>query len=186
MKRIFLIGLVSLFLMGCTTIPIGSTIKPATETKFFGIKVNNLSDVKNFTIKNYDEKEGVKYEYGRGTDKNIYAWGSVLDGSGPNYYYNQITIKVINNSNGPISTNYFMDDFKAITNDGKTYDLEKSDILDYPKVQSINPNCSVTFKVKKPYNISGKDIEIIICRLSLGTIIVLKPVPKATSHNQCK
>ena len=100
-----------------------------------------------------------------------------------------LLISVTNNTKNPIDTNYFLDDFELMDKDGRTFKLEKADIMSYPEVAYINPGKTVRFPLKSPFDYDyGRGYEklknetaMIVC--TLGSLfnrvtIVLKPLPE--------
>ena len=169
-----------------TSIAFSGCVGINTGTKdFFGVKISGVEAIKNFTIESYNEKgKGeVLFECDRTkTDSNIFAFAEIVNWLGLFF----IDIEVCNKSNTPISTNYFTDDFKLVTKDGKIYNLEKRDITFYPSVEAINPNSTVTYSLWKP-DVKKEDIEMILCGLDWGKVtIALKPIPKPIDTEQDK
>jgi hypothetical protein len=83
-------------------------------------------------------------------------------------------IMVQNNSRYPVRTNYFLDEFYAITKSGDLRELEKCDILYYPD-QSINPGEVEKFQMYDAARI--EDTDAIFMSLNQDMFILLKPIP---------
>jgi hypothetical protein len=114
---------------------------------------------------------------------NIYAFAEA------NSY--SLVISVTNNTKNPIDTNYFSDDFELMDKDGRTFKLEKNDIMLYPEATYINPGQTVGFPLKNPFDYEKLKNETAMIVCTLGSLtnrvtIVLKPLPEEqnTSTNK--
>ena len=101
----------------------------------------------------------------------VYAWGCFFEDS---QYF---SLKVHNNSNNPINSNYFLDKFELFTKGGKRYILEpRGGIGRYPEKSYINPDESMSFSVKPPKGLKHEDdVAKIVIKLGYDARIVLKP-----------
>lgn len=165
---------------GCGTLP----------SDFYGMKVTQkyLSNLKGeeweeppFEIDRYylnttDGMYTVDFTYVEGaTDRSVYAYASC---------HRLLSITVINNSNRPISTNYFGDQFSIITRDGKIIHMKNGDISFYPSEEYINPGAIVKYStIVWPFNppVNKSDVTAIVCSLGVinKTTIVLRPLPSS-------
>lgn len=162
---------------------------------FFGIQMNP-TDEANFVIVKYTDVDGISYKNSINMNPNINAWAEITS--------DEITVKVVNNSNVEIPLNYTADQFIIIT-DEKEYVLGKGERAEYFKKGAISPKASEIFNIELPLdhnniarsgsgnvstrtvlrnysntesklNVSLDDIEYFIVKL--GKIsIVLKKVP---------
>jgi hypothetical protein len=139
----------------------------AGHSEFFGVKMTDVSKAKQLKIEKYSIKSGVQYTGNtKYMDPDISAFGDLTSYS--------INITVSNKSNSPIRTNYLLDSFALISKDGKTYVLEKGDILSYPRANYINPGSSETFRLGLPASpIKKEDVSAILCFLGNSVKIVL-------------
>ena len=100
---------------------------PPPINDYFGIKMN-AEDAKKFKIISYSEKTGASYHGAIEMDEKIYAYAEL---TGKNFI-----LKVVNESDRPIITNFNTDHFTFITADNKEYVLKKGRVIDYPtKIQ---------------------------------------------------
>jgi hypothetical protein len=149
--------------------------------EFFGVNMDSVRRAKDFVITSYNE-EGVKYNISDGVNSKISAYGYIDNNS----YYFQRSIKIIisNQSNYPISVNYFTDRFQLIKKDGNVYNLEQSDLPGAVYSASLNPGTSTAFHPILPRiikDIKKEDIALIVCEIGLlvdRVRIVLKPLPE--------
>ncbi len=112
---------------------------------FFGIRMN-INEEKNFKIVNYNDIDGITYQNSVDMDPKINAWAEISP--------NEITVKVVNNSENTIPINYTSDQFIIITNE-KQYNLLKGEREEYIKKISIPPNSAQTFILELPIDNSG-------------------------------
>jgi hypothetical protein len=137
-KRILKIGIISYLLISAC-----SPLNPVND--FFGIRMN-VDEEKNFKIVSYNDIDGITYQNSVNMDPKINAWAEISP--------NEVTIKVVNNSDVPIPLNYTSDQFILITNE-KEYDLLKGEREEYLKKISIEPNASQTFILELPIDYSS-------------------------------
>ena len=156
-----------MLLNGCAT--------TTSTSDFYGIKMDSQYASGDFIIKSCTEN-GVSFKLNSRTmDSRISAEGKVD--------FSRLNISITNDSNSPISTNFFGDSIMLITKDGTMYNLDKGDILNYPKGNYINPNTTAyyTFLLPRPiWNIKKEDVKKIIFELGVlldKTTVVLKPLP---------
>ncbi|MDP8263200.1 MAG: hypothetical protein P9M13_07855 [Candidatus Ancaeobacter aquaticus] len=152
---------------GCVTL---------TENHFYGVGIKSLQALIDFRIDSYSEGK-VKYGSAKSINDDIHAWASADVDPG-------LTIKITNNTDNPIFTNYFTDGFAITTKDGKVYQLEKVGILEYPSKSYINPGDTFRYQFKNPFGYGSQRLETetawIVCEI--GTVnervtIILKPLP---------
>ena len=172
MRHIKLISLLllGLILSGCAT--------NVASKYYYGISMNSVKDAKDFKIISGLQEEVKYYKNDRTMNPDIYAWAEIQNG-----WFSLFIVSVTNNSNNPIATNYFTDDFELVDNDGRTFKLEKYDISLYPKVSYINPGETVKFPITTPFDYEKftKETAMIVCTLGAfsDTVkIVLKPLPE--------
>ena len=115
-----------------------SPLNPVND--FFGIHMNP-TDEANFEIVKYNDVDGISYKNSINMDPNINAWAEISE--------NEITVKVVNNSNVEIPLNYIADQFIIIT-DEKEYILGKGERAEYFKKGMISPKASEIFKLELP------------------------------------
>lgn len=161
--KLTLIPLIIL-LAGC-----GTYQSTTPKHDFFGIKVKTDSADAFIMIAGAN---GWSYSNTKNlTDPNIYAYADIN--------HSRIDIKVHNAGAKPITSNYFLDDFSILSKSGKTYVLEKPSITSYPNRDVINPDSSICYSLRQPFNKFDKDdIEIIFVKLGWNTKIMLKRIPK--------
>ncbi len=165
---------------------------------YFGIKMPpNESDY--FKIVAYTESSGISYKSSPNMDPNIFAWagweGEIL------------RVKLVNQSNSPVSLNYDSDQFIIVTNDETEFICSKGNIMTYNNKSPINEKNSVELLLELPQNYWDKvgvtniqasndnsthdiwkgqyslglgirDVKYIKIILGFSTNIFLKPVPK--------
>ncbi len=162
---------------------------------FFGIEMPPEAAAK-FNIVSYSETEGTSYTSTSQMNPNIYAYAELK--------VEEVWIKVVNNSDKPIKSNYNQDEFYLYTKDGKVYVLHKGDREDYPQKPIIKPGDERQFRLYLPKNFwetlgmtrpfknytyemwSGSnnlsfyidDIKGIKVVLGGETTIILKPLPR--------
>lgn len=187
----------SILIITCFVILSCAPLNPIND--FFGIRMN-IGDEKNFKIVKYNDIDGITYQNAPNMDPKINAWAGISP--------NEITVKVVNNSETTIPLNYTSDQFILITNE-KQYDLFKGEREEYVKKISIPPNSSQTFTLELPIdysnvaripsnspddlnrrvirdfsktgnklNVNKDNIKFIVVKLS-GISILLKPVPES-------
>jgi hypothetical protein len=169
MRHIKLLSLLilGLVLAGC------ATVEPKKD--FYGINMNSVKNAKDFKIVSYSLGE-ISYSKNNQTmNPDIYAFAEA------NSY--SLVISVTNNTKNPIDTNYFSDDFELMDKDGRTFKLEKNDIMLYPEVTYINPGQTVGFPLKNPFDYEKLKNETAMIVCTLGSLanrvtIVLKPLPE--------
>lgn len=108
---------------------------------FFGIKMDE-SEADYFVIKSYSVNKGVNYQSTANMNPLIYAWAEIEA--------NKIRIKVVNDSNDPISFNYNYDKFTLVNSKNEEFILDKGQAFDYPGQTRIMPNQSVEFLFNLP------------------------------------
>ncbi len=108
---------------------------------FFGIKMDE-SEADYFVIKSYSVNKGVNYQSTANMNPLIYAWAEIEA--------NKIRIKVVNDSNDPISFNYNYDKFTLVNSENEEFILDKGQAFDYPGQTGIMPNQSVEFLFNLP------------------------------------
>ncbi|MCB0744288.1 MAG: hypothetical protein KDC67_10320 [Ignavibacteriae bacterium] len=121
-----------LFLTAC------GPLNPVND--FFGIRMN-IDEEANFKIVSYNDVDGVKYQNSINMDPKINAWAEISA--------NEVTIKVVNNSDADLPINYTTDQFIIITNE-QEYILGKGERENYVSQISISPNSSKTFVLELP------------------------------------
>jgi len=149
-----------LLLTSCTT--------STSHKKFYGIQVDSEIYDDDFRI------EGERYVIDNSSNINsgIQAVGAFIEIS----FSPKIQVRVFNKSNSPIRSNYFLDEFRLFTKDGKNYILGKKSISIYrPKNGYINPNEKVAFILSYPSGINEEDVLKIVAKFGYDTRIVLKP-----------
>lgn len=112
---------------------------------FFGIQMNP-TDEANFVIVKYNDVDGISYKNSINMDPNINAWAEITS--------NEITVKVVNNSDVEIPLNYTSDQFIIIT-DEKEYVLGKGERAEYFKKGMISPEASEIFNLELPIDFSN-------------------------------
>lgn len=169
--------LLGLILSGCAT--------GGMKNNFYGISMNSVQNAKDFKIISYSEGEISYYKKERTMNPDIYAWAKV-----DSYL---LLISVTNNSKNPIDTNYFSDDFELMDKDGRTFKLEKKDIMSYPEVGYINPGKTLRFLLYNPFDFDDEKLKngtaMIVCTLGSlfnRVIIVLKPLPEEQRNSTVK
>jgi len=171
---------------------------PPPINDYFGIKMDP-DDAKNFKIISYSEKGGASYHGSLKMNEKIFAYAE-LKGK-------IFIIKVVNESDQPIKTNFSTDHFTFLTKDNKTFVLKKGRVVDYHTKNQIEPNASLEYSLQLPSNfwetvgmkdtnsmdanyrsdfwtglnqlkILKKDIKLITVKLGGETTLVLKPLPE--------
>lgn len=169
-RRVKLISLLmlGLVLIGCATVE--------TKNHFYGISMNGVQNAKDFKIVSDSDGEIRYYKNDRTMNPDIYAWAKV----GYRLY-----VSITNDTKNPIGTNYFTDDFELMDKDGRTFKLEKDDIMSYPEVDYINPGETARFPLKNPFDYDYEKLKnetaMIVCTLGSSfdrVTIVLKPLPE--------
>lgn len=102
---------------------------------YFGLRATGEENRKLFEITGY--KNGISYNPGHGFDDKIYGYAEISR--------SRIKIEITNNSDIPLKKNFFLDQFMARTLSGKTFNLNKGQITDYPKYNFINPGRTISF-----------------------------------------
>ncbi|MBC8183853.1 hypothetical protein H8E88_22395 [candidate division KSB1 bacterium] len=171
---------------------------PPPINDYFGIKMNP-DDAKNFKIISYDEKHGASYHGSLKMNEKIYAYAE-LKGK-------VFIIKVVNESDQPIKTDFNTDHFSFLTTDKKDFVLKKGRVEDYHTKSQIEPNASMEYALQLPSNfwssvgmkdantmdanyrnefwtglnqlrLLKKDIVFLTVKLGGETTLILKPVPE--------
>ena len=164
--------LMGLFLFtGCALFP-----SPVEKTAFFGIECQDIKSAAGFQISSYSKEDGVRYRCVQSSEVN--AWGTIVSWGG--YSYTHLRITLVNESTKPIPLNYFIDEFKALTENG-IYELKKSDITQYPD-GPLNPKQSARFSFALEPTFGDKlpRIDMIVCSFGMfndTVLVVLKPIP---------
>jgi len=125
--------LLNLCLLSC------ATTQPIND--FFGIKMDE-AEYEYFVIKSYSVQKGVNYQSTPNMNPLIYAWAEIEA--------NKIRIKVVNDSNNPIFINYNYDKFTLVNTKNEEFILDKGQVFDYPKQNSVAPNNSIEFVLNLP------------------------------------
>lgn len=112
---------------------------------FFGIQMNP-TDEANFLIVKYTDVDGISYKNSVNMNPNINAWAEITA--------NEITVKIVNNSEMEIPLNYTADQFIVIT-DEKEYILGKGERAEYFKKGMISPMASEIFNLELPTDFSN-------------------------------
>ncbi len=115
-----------------------SPLNPIND--FFGIQMNPTDEV-NFIIVKYNDIDGITYKNSISMNPKINAWAE--------FTANDITLKIINNSEQTIPLNYTADQFILIT-DEKEYILGKGEREEYFKKGKISPKASEIFNLELP------------------------------------
>lgn len=97
---------------------------------FFGIQMNPEEEM-NFVLVSYNEIDGITYKNSLNMNPKINAWAE--------FSANEITLKVVNNSEKSIPLNYTSDQFIVVTNEQEYY-LSKGERSEYFKKGMISPN----------------------------------------------
>ncbi len=185
-----LIALTLLFLYGCSATPMDD---------FFGIEMPPES-ASRFKIVSFDEN-GVSYTSDFTMNNKIYAYAELK--------MNEILIKVVNNSNDTLFSNYNTDFFYLKLKNGNVYGLLKGERDKFPQKEHIYPGEEIQFRLILPNDLreymdsgmplkriyayqmwEGADVlsfyknEITELKVILGgkTNIILKQIPKAKSE----
>lgn len=185
-----LIALTLLFLYGCSATPMDD---------FFGIEMPPES-ASRFKIVSFDEN-GVSYTSDFTMNNKIYAYAELK--------MNEILIKVVNNSNDTLFSNYNTDFFYLKLKNGNVYGLLKGERDKFPQKEHIYPGEEIQFRLILPNDLreymdsgmplkriyayqmwEGADVlsfyknEITELKVILGgkANIILKPIPKAKSE----
>ena len=160
--------MLGLVLVGCATVE--------RKSHFYGIGMNSVQNAKDFKIVSESDGEVRFYKNDRTMNPDIYAWAKI----GYRLY-----VSITNDTKHPIGINYFKDDFELISKDGRTFKLEKDDIMSYPEVNYINHGETVSFPLKNPFGYDNEKLKnetaMIVCTLgslSDRVTIVLKPLPE--------
>jgi len=156
-------------------------------------------DAKNFKIISYSEKGGASYHGSLKMNEKIYAYAELRE--------KVFIVKVVNESDQPIKTNFNTDHFSFLTADNKNFVLKKGRVEDYHTKGQIEPNASLEYTLNLPSNfwetvgmkdvnsmdanyrtafwtglnqlrLLKKDIVLLTARLGGETTLVLKPVPE--------
>lgn len=186
MQKSFL-GVVAVFLMallvGCAGGGYSVNTEPYVPPKpprsdFFGVMITDIQDAYRFRIDSLNEENQGTFSRLPSMNASIYAFANRYS----SWNEDRISISVTNESNNPIFTNYFSDQFGLLTKDGKKFVLEKPEIRSYHRKSYINPNETIEYVLYFPpvlRGISSKDIELIVCALgnSNEITIFLKPAP---------
>jgi len=159
----------------------------------------NPDDVKNFKIISYSEKGGASYHGSLKMDEKIFAYAELRG--------KVFIIKVVNESDQPVKTNFNTDHFSFLTADNKNFVLKKGRVEDYHTNSQIEPNASREYSLQLPSNfwstvgmkdansmdanyrtefwtglnqlrLLKKDIVLLTVRLGGETTLILKPVPE--------
>jgi hypothetical protein len=133
-KTFFLpIILITFYLISCSPLP------PIND--YFGIKMNP-DDAKNFKIISYSEKGGASYHGSLKMDEKIFAYAELGD--------KVFIIKIVNESDKPVATNFNTDHFSFLTADNKTFVLKKGRVEDYHSKSQIEPNAALEYRLQLP------------------------------------
>ena len=171
---------------------------PPPINDYFGIKMNP-DDAKKFKIISYSEKDGASYHGNLTMDENIYAYAELTG--------KMFIIKVVNDSEKPVTTNFNTDHFTFLTADNKEFVLKKGRVTDYHSKSQIEPKSSMEYALQLPSNfwssvgmrdantmdadyqnefwtglnqlrLLKKDIKLLTLKLGSETTLILKPVPE--------
>ncbi len=158
----------------------------------------NPEEENKFKIMSYDPKSGASYHGTTTMNSDVYAYAELKG--------NQIIIKVVNESNKVIFTNYNTDQFLLLKNENQSFILNKGKITDYPTKSQIEPKSSNEYFLTLPSDfwktvgmkdanaedadyhdefwtglnqiqLAKKDIKLIQILLGGETTLILKPVP---------
>ena len=162
---------------------------------FFGIKMD-AGENKKFKIISYSEDKGASYHGSVKMEPELYAYAQ--------FRIPQLLIKVVNETEQPVPTNYNVDRFFLYTKKGEQFVLRKEEISDYPN-KLIQPKSSQEYVLDLPSNFwetvgmtdhqsnsanyrdkfwTGlnqlrflkSDIDYIEVRLGNDTVLILKPI----------
>lgn len=133
-KILFLVLGVMIIMFAC------GPLNPIND--FFGIQMNPTEEA-NFIIVDYNDIDGVTYKNSINMNPKINAWVEIST--------NEITLKVINNSDETIPLNYIGDQFIIIT-DEQEYMMGKGERAEYFKKGMIAPGGSEIFNLELPQN----------------------------------
>ena len=155
-------------------------------------------DQKKFKILTYSEKDGASYQGNFKMEPNIYAYAELT--------IKGVKIKVVNDTEKPVATNFNSDQFMLHTKNNKDYVLKKGNVTSYPSRKFIKPFSPIEFDLQLPSDfwdtvgmkdhntldanyrnefwtglnqlrLLKEDINFISVSLGGETTIILKPVP---------
>ena len=121
------------FLFGCSS--------STAINDFFGIEMPP-SEVDYFKIVGYTETSGISYQSTRNMNPDLYAWAG-LEGT-------NIRIKITNNSDEPIETNYEIDQYLLVEKEGNEFILNKGSKIEYTNFDPIEPHSSIELVLELP------------------------------------
>ena len=109
---------------------------------FFGVKMP-VNEADKFKIISYSEEDGATYQGSLKMDTDIYGYAEVRG--------KMLQLKIINESEETIISNFITDQTVVFTKDNKKYLLNKGEPTSYPN-QSIKPNSSKEIMLEFPYD----------------------------------
>jgi len=134
-------NLISLLaVLGFLIINIVSCSSGNAVNDFFGIQMDPMDEA-DFIIISYSDINGVTYKNSSNMNPKFNAWAEIG--------VEEITFKIINNSDQPLILDYFSDTFVIIT-DEDDFIVDKGDQIDYFKVDKIEPKSSSEISLNIP------------------------------------
>ncbi len=115
-----------------------SRLAPVND--FFGVKMP-VNEADKFKIISYSEEDGATYQGSLKMDTDIYGYAEVRG--------KMLQLKIINESEETITSNFITDQTIVFTKDNKKYLLNKGEPTSYPN-QSIKPNSSKEIMLQFP------------------------------------
>jgi len=117
--------------------------RTAKMNDFFGVQMDP-EEASKFKIISYSPEKGASYHGTLRMESRLYAYAELFGQT--------LAIRVVNETEKPVATNYNSDNFILHTNDNQSYVLRKGKFTDYPAGSVIKPNASREYKLILPSN----------------------------------